>query len=152
MNKSILAFSLVMCSAIANAHLASAELTLNDEQIEVMTTGRYTSVKNIAPLDQLNPLKVVIKTRLPQSIQTVREAIEFLLVRSGYTLADEDVLSAETKILLNLPLPAIHREFGPMTLDRALRTLSGEAFVLLVDPVHRKVGYELAINVERSIR
>jgi type IV pili sensor histidine kinase/response regulator len=31
-----------------------------------------------------------------------------------------------------------------MTLDRALNTLSGEAFELIVDPVHRKVAFELS--------
>jgi len=54
------------------------------------------------------------------------------------------VLSEEAKVLLDLPLPAIHRTIGPMTLDRALNTLSGEAFELIVDPVHRKVAFELS--------
>jgi len=34
-----------------------------------------------------------------------------------------------------------------MTLDKALTTLSGEAFELVVDPVHRKVAFELASNL-----
>ncbi len=114
------------------------------EQVERMQTGRYSFVQNIPPVDQLNPLKVVIRTRVPQSINSVGQTVEFLLARSGYGLADASVLSEEAKVLLNLPLPAIHRTIGPMTLDRALNILSGEAFELIVDPVHRKVAFELS--------
>lgn len=117
--------------------------------IETMQTGRYSQVKNIPPVDQLNPLKVVIQTRIPQSIKTVGETVQFLLVRSGYTLADQAVLSEEAKTLLQHQLPQIHRQIGPMTLDMALHTLSGEAFELVVDPVHRKVAYELSTKLAR---
>lgn len=117
------------------------------EQVERMQTGRYSFVQNIPPVDQLNPLKVVIRTRVPQSINSVGQTVEFLLARSGYVLADQSVLSDEAKVLLDLPLPAIHRTIGPMTLDRALNTLSGEAFELIVDPVHRKVAFELSENL-----
>tara|TARA_R110002167_G_scaffold204404_11_gene408586 strand:+ start:4493 stop:4960 length:468 start_codon:yes stop_codon:yes gene_type:complete len=154
MKRHILALSLAACSTLATAHtqesVEQAEPSRSAEQIEAMVTGRYTSVKNIAPMDQLNPLKVVIKTKLPQSIQTVRQAVGFLLVRSGYSLADDAVLSEEAVTLLDLPLPQIHRQLGPITLDKALQTLSGQAFVLVVDPVHRKVGYELSVNVKRA--
>lgn len=154
MKKTSLTICMAALCASAIAHdsqEAGVKSALTKEQIEVMSTGRYTSVKNIAPVDQLNPLKVVIKTKLPQSIATVREAVDFLLVRSGYTMAEDGVLSAEAKTLMALPLPAVHRELGPMTLDRALHTLSGDAFVLVVDPVHRKIGYELAIRVEATL-
>src|SRR5690606_5681633 len=126
---------------------------LNDSEskrIEVMQTGRYSYVKNIPPIDQLNPLKVVVKTKVPQSVETVGQTVQFLLARSGYVLADESVLSAETKALLSLQLPEVHRNIGPMTLDQALHTLSGEAFELVVDPVHRKVAYEMSSKLARS--
>jgi type IV pili sensor histidine kinase/response regulator len=119
------------------------------ERIEVMQTGRYSNVKNIAPDDQINPLKVVVQTLIPQSIETVRETIEFLLIRSGYLLADDEVLSAEAKILLSHNLPQVHRALGPMTLDQALHTLSGDAFELVVDPVNRKVAFELSEKIAR---
>lgn len=89
----------------------------------------------------------MVRTNIPQSVNSVGQTVEFLLARSGYVLADAAVLSEEAKVLLNLPLPAIHRKIGPMTLDKALTTLSGEAFELVVDPVHRKVAFELASNL-----
>ena len=110
------------------------------EQVERVQTGRYSFVQNIPPVDQLNPLKVVIRTRVPQSINSVGQTVEFLLARSGYVLADASVLSEEAKVLLDLPLPAIHRTIGPMTLDRALNTLSGEAFELMQGFVLLKPG------------
>ena len=116
---------------------------------EAEQTGRYSNVKNIAPDDQINPLKVVVQTLIPQSIETVRETIEFLLIRSGYLLADDEVLSAEAKILLSHNLPQVHRALGPMTLDQALHTLSGDAFELVVDPVNRKVAFELSEKIAR---
>lgn len=135
---------------------ASAENPTIDPElanrIEIMQTGRYSQTKNIPPVDQLNPLKVVIKTRIPQSVVSVRQAVEFLLARSGYQLADQSILSEESLSLLSLPLPSVQREIGPMTLDQALRTLAGEAFELVVDPVHRKIGFELSARIIKLTR
>lgn len=160
MKRSAIAIALALGSSVVSAHpkneshtpekVASEVRELTAEKIEVMTTGRYTAVKNIAPMDQLNPLKVVIKTRIPQSVQTVRQAVDFLLVRSGYQIADDVVLSTEAKTLLGHQLPQVHRKIGPMTLDRALRTLAGDAFSLIVDPVNRRVGYELSALILRA--
>lgn len=136
-----------LCLGVSHSVLAADihnQDQLESNQVEVMQTGRYTQVKNIPPVDQLNPLKVVVKTKIPQSVTTVRETVEFLLVRSGYALADNDILSEQAKTLLNHQLPQIHRSIGPMTLDKALHTLSGEAFELVVDPVNRKIAYELS--------
>lgn len=132
-------------SAVAESEYSYDSKSMDSN--ERIQTGRYSFVQNIPPVDQLNPLKVVIRTRIPQSINSIGQTVEFLLARSGYVLADSSVLSEEAKVLLNLPLPAIHRELGPMTLDRALITLSGEAFALVVDPVNRKVTFELAENL-----
>ena len=44
--------------------------------------------------------------------------------------------------LMVLPLPAVHRSIGPMSLKRALETLAGPAFLLIEDPVHRLVAFE----------
>lgn len=140
-----------LCCVLSSVALAESKPVDTQEAniIEVMQTGRYSYIKNIPPVDQLNPLKVVVQTKIPQSIDTVGETVRFLLVRSGYTLADDSVISEETKALLKLELPQVHRQIGPMTLDTALHTLSGEAFELVVDPVHRKVTYELTSKLKR---
>ena len=149
MKKVAIAVALCCFSKLAAAESNPVDIS-ESNRIEVMQTGRYTYVKNIPPIDQLNPLKVVIKTRIPQSVETVGQTVEFLLARSGYVLADSSVLSDEAQSLLSLPLPQVHRNIGPMTLDKALHTLSGDAFELVVDPVHRKVAYELSTKLARS--
>lgn len=149
MKKTAIAVAMFCFSTLASAESKPTDIG-EANRIEVMQTGRYTLVKNISPVDQLNPLKVVIKTRIPGSVETVGQSVGFLLARSGYVLADEEVLSNEVKTLLSLPLPQIHRDIGPMTLDQALHTLSGEAFELIVDPVHRKIAYELSAKLARS--
>lgn len=149
MKLSLLAVAMCCVSTLAIAQ-EKPEDTGEANRIEVMQTGRYSYVKNIPPVDQLNPLKVVIKTRIPQSVETVGQTVEFLLARSGYVLAEQAVLSEEAKSLLSLPLPQVHRNIGPMTLDKALHTLSGDAFELVVDPVHRKVAFELSTKLARS--
>lgn len=149
MKLSLLAVAMCCVSTLTIAQEKPTD-TGEANRIEVMQTGRYSYVKNIPPVDQLNPLKVVIKTRIPQSVETVGQTVEFLLARSGYVLAEQAVLSEEAKSLLSLPLPQVHRNIGPMTLDKALHTLSGDAFELVVDPVHRKVAFELSTKLARS--
>jgi type IV pili sensor histidine kinase/response regulator len=143
MIKTLITLMLFSISTLSFAERWPAD-GIDAEKIETIQTGRYSLTKNIPPEDQLNPLKVVIKTKIPKGIATVGDSVAYLLVRSGYTLADQAVLSENAKSLLSLPLPEIHRTIGPMTLDNALRTLSGSAFELVVDPVHRKVAFVLA--------
>lgn len=149
-NRALVAALIAGMSCTAYAIEKDVSGLTESERIEVMQTGRYSNVKNIAPVDQINPLKVVIQTTIPQAISSVRETIEFLLIRSGYVLADDLVLSDEAKILLSHKLPQVHRTLGPMTLDQALHTLSGEAFELVVDPVNRKVAFELSEKIARA--
>ena len=115
--------------------------------LEYMQTGRYSHIVNEPSLSQENPLKVIINTRIPARILNVQEAVEFLLMRSGYQLADFSVLTFEARTLLGHDLPQIHRQIGPMTLDKALQTLAGDAFELVVDPVNRKVAYVIASDL-----
>ena len=149
MNKIFSVVALYAMSTVVMAQNKPSDIN-EANRIEALQTGRYSYIKNIPPVDQLNPLKVVIKTTIPQSVDTVGETVKFLLARSGYVLAEDSVLSKEAKALLRLPLPHIHRKIGPMTLDRALHTLSGDAFELVVDPVHRKIAYELSTKLARS--
>jgi type IV pili sensor histidine kinase/response regulator len=149
MNKFLVVVTMCSISTVVMAQNKPSDIN-EANRVEALQTGRYSYIKNIPPVDQLNPLKVVIKTQIPQSVDTVGETVEFLLARSGYVLADESIMSEEAKSLLSLPLPQVHRKIGPMTLDRALHTLSGSAFELIVDPVHRKITYELSTKLARA--
>lgn len=105
-------------------------------------TGRYFYVANGAEAAQVDPLLAIIEVRIPSTLTTVEEAVDYLLKRSGYCLMEPT--AAEVRHLLHLPLPGVHRHPGPMTLREALLALGGQAFDLVVDEVYREVGYRVA--------
>lgn len=102
-------------------------------------TGRYSYVANGPAAAQVDPLLAVIDVNLPQSLATVGDAADYLLGRTGYCLMAPG--AAETRHLLGLPLPSVHRHLGPMTLRDALLALGGRAYELAVDDTYREVGY-----------
>lgn len=119
-------------SAVASANL----------QTNVVQTGRY-SVLTAAPTEaQVELLAATVMIRFPQRMQTLGEAVHYLLQRSGYRLVPAAAIDPETAALLALPLPAVHRSLGPMTLKDALTTLAGPAFRRVQDPVHRLMTFE----------
>lgn len=138
-----------LCPTLLLFSVASSADQYVHENTDVVQIGRYSHVRNIPLEDQFNPLKVVISTTFPSQLQSVGQAMNFLLLRSGYEMANTLVLSDEAVELLRLPLPEVHRQIGPMTLDVALRALAGDAFDLVVDPVHRKIAFELSSKIMR---
>ena len=92
---------------------------------------------------QFNPLHVVIpRIRFGNNIHSVGQAINYLLIDTGYRLSriHPDI---RVEQILKLRLPDIQRNMGPLTLEQALKTLVSEPWILSVDPVHRLVSYEL---------
>jgi type IV pili sensor histidine kinase/response regulator len=78
----------------------------------------------------------------PPEVTRIGEAVRALLGPAGYRLADEAVIGEAGRGLLALPLPEAHRALGPMPRRLALATLAGPAFMLVEDPVHRRVAFE----------
>lgn len=105
--------------------------------------GRYLSVTLKARPAQSQLLQQQIEIQFPKNILTIRQAAQFILQFSGYQLASENKLNTEAKVLLEQSLPEIDRTLGPISLKEGLETLSSNTFYLLVDPIHRKVGYLL---------
>ena len=117
--------------------VASVNLQANDLQV-----GRYSLMTATPTLAQAALLAATVTVRFPERIQTVGEAVPYLLQRSGYRLATTESIGADTAALFALPLPAVHRNLGPMTVRDALAILAGPAFHLVQDPVHRLITYE----------
>ena len=117
--------------------VASVNLQANDIQV-----GRYSLLAATPTEAQAELLAATMTVRFPERIQTVGEAIRYLLQRSGYRLANPDAIGPDTVALFALPLPDVHQSLGPMTLRDTLETLAGPAFYLLQDPVHRLVSFE----------
>ncbi len=117
--------------------LASLNLQADDAQV-----GRYSVIATVPTEAQADLLATTLTIRFPERIQTLGEAVRYLLQRSGYRLAKIESIGPDTVTLFALPLPAVHRSLGPMSLRDALATLAGPAFNLVQDPVHRLVTFE----------
>jgi conjugative transfer region protein (TIGR03748 family) len=121
----------------------SAEPTQEYSQL-----SRYVKINVDAEYQQKNPLKTIVSIRFPDSIETVGQAATYALEQSGYVMPNSKGLTEATRILVSRPLPRVHREFKHVTLENILKTLAGEAFVLLVDPISRKVNFVTNLELE----
>ena len=107
-----------------------------------VAVARYSTVHAVPTIAQRDPLAGLVRTTFPSSVTRVGEAVEMLLVPSGYRLSAPHAAGPERAEFLVLPLPEAHRELGPLPLRLALETLAGPAFILVEDPVHRRVSFE----------
>ncbi|SSC09273.1 PilL [bacterium endosymbiont of Bathymodiolus sp. 5 South] len=96
---------------------------------------RYTIINKIETPAQANLLSVVISVKFAQHVITVKQAIEELLVKSGYDLDS----NYESEKINNFKLPEVHREIGPIPLKRAIKVLLGPAWDLQVDEISRSI-------------
>ena len=134
----------VSAIGLLGANLAFA----SDNQSQV---GRYLMVANHPLQSQAHLLQQNFHVRFADDVQTVGQAIHYLLTNSGYQLQNPSKQNNAMKTLMDLPLPFIDRDFGPMSLEEGLITLAGESFQLLVDPVHRDIGFRLKSNYEHFV-
>ncbi len=118
----------------------------------VTQTSRYLTVTNGPKFSQMHLLSQSIQIRFMRNIQTVGDAINYLLRFSGYALVAESERSSALKIMLEKPLPVIDRELAPMSLSHALITLSGWAFYLSEDPVNRVVDFKLKPEYKKFVK
>ncbi len=127
---------------------AMAEVTAAEPLVRV---GRYATIAPVATPAQANLMQVVVRIHFPDEITTLRPAFEHILARSGYRLAPALAADPRLETLMRAPLPEVHRRLGPITLQRALETLAGPTWVLVADPVHRLVSFELAAPYSATV-
>ena len=108
--------------------------------------GRYSTINPTPTPEQQHLLHVIIRVTIPNEKRTVGETIDYLLRRSGYSLAQPLAQDPKVEQLFQKRLPEVHRNLGPMTLEDALLTVVGQAFRLDVDPVHRLVAFERRLD------
>ena len=126
--------------------LVNGSIFAEEPKQEFTQLSRYVKINVDSELQQRNPLKTIASIRYPNSIQTVGQAITYSLDRSGYAMLNSKGLSKSVRILLSRPLPQIHRQFQFVTLENILKTLAGNAFSLLVDPVSREINFVTVID------
>ena len=123
--------------------LLSLNAAQADNDRRLIQTGRYSAVEPEPTTGQESPLLTITAIKYPRQVNTVGQAITYTLKRSGYRLAPQHAHDPNMKVLIKLPLPEVHRQLGPMTVKQVLNTLSGSAFMLVTDPVHRYISFEL---------
>lgn len=107
-----------------------------------LRVGRYTTVAGAPPDAQSNPLDAVVVLSFPRTqVKSVKDAVSYLLIRTGYRLTDTELLGPEVKEILALQLPEVHRKMGPYSVRSALLVLLGTPFTLSTDPVRRQIAY-----------
>jgi type IV pili sensor histidine kinase/response regulator len=107
--------------------------------IPVARYGRYTLIELAPKAAQQNLLLQEIDVSIPTPLHpTVGDALHHVLRRSGYSLCENDPV---VTTLHDLPLPAAHRQLGPLFLHDALLTLAGPAWDLKVDDVARQLCF-----------
>ena len=131
----------IVTTTIMSMSLAHADPSVSSSStVEPLRVARYSTLAPMATTEQQNPLAVIISLHFPQQIHNVSEAIDVLLQRSGYRV-DKTISEPAWVVLDDLPLPAVHRDLGPITLDQALRTLAGNEFAMRVNHLKRKVAF-----------
>ncbi len=114
-----------------------------DNSSGLIQTDRYSAVEPEPTTGQESPLLTLVTIKYPRQVNTVGQALSYTLKRSGYRLAPQHANDPNMMVLFKLPLPEVHRQLGPMTVKQVLNTLSGSAFMLVTDPVHRYISFEL---------
>lgn len=110
---------------------------------DVSQVGRYLTILNKPTLSQARLLSQIVQIRFPLNVQTVGDAMNYLLQFSGYSLVSQEQMNKALKTIISKPLPMVHRQLGPISLKEGLIVLAGPAFYLISDPVNRVVDLRL---------
>ncbi|NMG16273.1 hypothetical protein [Aromatoleum bremense] len=130
----IVAIALLLTVGASWAEAASDELHL----------ARYSTTSITPDPSALNPLAAIATVRFPRDhVRTVGDAVDYLLLRTGYRLESVDSAARE---LFPLPLPEAHRELGPFRALTILELLVGEAYKVDASPVHRTLAIGLRLH------
>ena len=127
-------------SALAAAIIATANVHADDP----IRLARYTLQSATAEAGQLDLLAALIETEFPPHIETAGDAIDYVLLRSGYRRIE----TPATQRTLDLPLPRAHRKIGPLDLRSAIHTLAGKPWHLHEDAIQRVIWLTLKDEVD----
>lgn len=126
--KQLIATSFMGFSVLSGAALAQSDYYGNGYTI-------------IAAANDDSDLDAVVYRVLPQG--TVQNALYALLEGTGYRLAETYAADPRIFRLYNQPMADHKKRIGPMSLDKALTWIAGDAWALVVDPINRLVSFEV---------
>lgn len=109
--------------------------------------GRYTLVNTAPETEQRDLMAQIIDVNIPANMKpTVRDAMQYVVNRSGYSLCGPE--QGHVNILFTRPLPAAQYKLGPMSLRNTLQVLAGPAWQVKVDEVVRSVCFVLRLGYQ----
>ncbi len=117
-------------------------LTVLAQSEKLIQTGRYLTINNQSPVEQLDLLSPIIQVHFLSDIKTVGDAIADVLRYSGYALIETSQQTHDLQNTLKKPLPFMQRDLGPLSLRQILSLLIGPAFHLIIDPLNRTVDFQ----------
>ena len=135
----------VPCLSLATLLLIGGFALAPTVMANPVTIARYSTIDPQPTEAQRDPLQATVTLSFPRGVKTVGQALQVALRDSGYRLAPSAAADPARETVLALPLPAVHRELGPMVLRSVLTTLVGPAYRLVEDPWHRLVSFERCI-------
>lgn len=113
--------------------------------VDQVQIGRYSTQASLPPSELADPLATYAQLAFPrQAVETVGQALNYTLMRTGYRLVELDALTPSARAFLDLPLPESQRRMGPFDVRSILTVLLGSAWTLHTDPVTRLVWFSLA--------
>ena len=136
----ILKMILTFCISLTTGAAFSEE---NEKQF-----GRYLTV-NQEQKSLVSILDMPIQREFPKSVETVGQAVEYTLKGTGYHLLTAEHSSPDLKALYAYELPLSERKILPTTLKAGLLKLVGQAYQIVLDPVHRQVTFKVRQNYNK---
>ena len=121
--------------ALAAVIIATATVHADDP----IRLARYTLQSATAEAGQLDLLAALIEISFPPHIETAGDAIDYVLLRSGYRRIE----TPAARRTMDLPLPRAHRKIGPLDLRSAIQTLAGQPWHLHEDAIQRVIWLTL---------
>lgn len=115
---------------------------------DTIALSRYIEVSTDVDRQQRNPMQTVVSIAFPPNIRQVGQAINYTIKSTGYSINDLDMTPEETRFMYTLPLPEVHRRFDHVKVINVLKTLVGDAFIPMADPVRRKVAFKPVVSLK----
>ncbi|MBL4262832.1 hypothetical protein [Vibrio fluvialis] len=113
------------------------------ENTSLVRTDRY-SLETLTPSQaELDPLSVTVQMNFPPHVYTVRDAVQMVMEPSGWVLAEDKANDSALTIVLDRPLPEVHRRLSKMPLRTVLQVLVGQYFEPVEDPIRRIYTFDL---------
>lgn len=117
-------------------------------QYEIAKIDRYTYIDAVSTKEQNDPMSVIVSVKFPTNITNAKDAIDYLLVRSGFNLSEK----YETYKLKQFTLPQVHRVLGPITLKNAIKVLVGKGRYVNVDYLNRVITIPTIYSTKDTIK